>query len=166
MKEPRGGKIGTVARQAAQGLTFGFSDEMADAISGTISGAIDPNLSIVEAIKEARKLSKEDLALDWKNSPVLSFGSQVAGSLPLGLTKAAINAGNWVRGGTALSGVLKGAAVGAGYGGLLAWARVKTASLAVLVVVLGAQLSVGLLVVQLLPFFGWDHPLSLWTTTR
>jgi len=117
-KGTKGGTIGTIARQAMQGATFGFSDEATDAIAAVLAGAISPDLSVAEAIKEARKLSKEDLARDWQNAPVTSFASQVVGSLPVGLTKAAVNAGNWIRGGGTLAGIGKGAAVGAGYGGL------------------------------------------------
>lgn len=117
-KGTKGGKIGTIARQAMQGATFGFSDEATDAIAGVLAGVVSPDLTIEQAIKEARKISKEDLARDWQNAPVTSFAAQVAGGLPIGLTKAAVNAGNWIRGGTALQGIGKGAAVGAGYGGL------------------------------------------------
>jgi len=114
----RNSKVGTVARQMMQGATFGFADEATDAIAAALAGAISPDLTMVEAIKAARKLSKEDLGKDWKNAPVTSFLSQAVGSLPMGTTKVAANAGNWIRGGSALQGVGRGAAVGAGYGGL------------------------------------------------
>jgi hypothetical protein len=117
-KGTKGGTIGTIARQGAQGTTFGFGDELQDIVAALLAGTISPDLTIGQAWEEARKLSKEDLARDWKNAPVTSFASQVVGSLPMGLTKGAINAGNWIRGGGALAGVGKGAAVGAGYGGL------------------------------------------------
>jgi hypothetical protein len=101
-----------------QGATFGFADEATDAIAAVLAGAISPDLTVAEAIKEARKLSKEDLSRDWEERPISSFASQVVGSIPMGLTKGAVNAGNWIRGGSTLAGVGKGAAVGAGYGGL------------------------------------------------
>jgi len=117
MAKTKGGTIGTLARQSMQGATFGFADEATDAIAAVLAGAISPDLTIAEAIKEARKLSKEDLASDWENAPVASFVGQAAGSIPFGLTKAAANAGNWIRSGTALQGIARGAAIGAGYGG-------------------------------------------------
>lgn len=118
MAKTKGGKLGTIARQAGQGATFGFSDEIVDILAAIGAGAVSSDLTIEEALKEARRMSKEELGADWKNAPVTSFISQVAGGVPMGLTKGAASAANWIRGGSTLQGIGKGAAIGAGYGGL------------------------------------------------
>lgn len=120
--DTKGGFIGTTGRQSLQGATFGFSDEIIDALgtSGAIAyaKAFQPELLPEITMKAARQSSSQDLARDWENAPVTSFASQAAGSIPLGLTKAAGNVANWASSGTKLKAAAKGAAVGAGYGGI------------------------------------------------
>lgn len=104
-------------RQAKQGATFGFADEAENLLQAAIVAALTEN-KFPETYAMARKLSKENIAKDWEEDPLLSAAGQIAGGLPLGATKGAKIAADWIRGGTALSGIGKGAAVGAGYGGL------------------------------------------------
>lgn len=122
MVDTKGGYAGTVGRQLLQGSTFGFADEMIDSlgVAGAMAYArlLAPELLPEITMKAARQSSREDLAKDWQEAPVTSFASQAAGSIPMGFTKGAMNAANWVRGGTAMQGIGRGAAVGAGYGGL------------------------------------------------
>lgn len=120
--DTKGGSAGTIGRQALQGATFGFSDELIDnyGLGGAIAyaKAFQPELLPYLTIKEARQSSKQDLSKDWQNAPVTSFASQAAGSIPLGLTKAAGNVANWASSGSKLMAAAKGGAVGAGYGGI------------------------------------------------
>lgn len=133
-------------RQAKQGATFGFADEIQDVLAAVPAAALT-DMSYSEALKLARELSKNELSNDWQESPWVSGAGQVAGGIPLGLGKLGaysigkigliddalratgvsrlgrgiVNAGeaatDWIRSGSALSGIGKGAAVGAGYGG-------------------------------------------------
>lgn len=120
--DTKGGMAGTVGRQALQGATFGFSDELIDTVgyagAKAYAKAFAPELLDGITFKEARQSSKQDIARDWQNAPVTSFASQAAGSIPFGLTKAAGNVANWASGGGKLMSAAKGGAVGAGYGGL------------------------------------------------
>lgn len=120
--DTKGGMAGTVGRQALQGATFGFSDELIDTVgyagAKAYAKAFAPELLDEITFKEARQSSKQDIARDWQNAPVTSFASQAAGSIPFGLTKAAGNVANWASGGGKLMSAAKGGAVGAGYGGL------------------------------------------------
>lgn len=102
-------------RQAKQGATFGFADELQDIVAAGGAAALS-DLSYKEALKLARELSKDELSNDWKESPIVSGAGQVVGGLPLGFSKAGTAATNWIRSGSGLSGIGKGAAVGAGYG--------------------------------------------------
>jgi len=103
-------------RQAKQGITFGFADELQDLPAAAVASALSEDLTFKDALKMARELSRQELGQDWKESPILSFAGQAAGSVPLGLTKTAQSAANWIRGGSKLAGARKGALVGAGYG--------------------------------------------------
>lgn len=105
-------------RQAKQGATFGFADEAEDALAAALAYPFtrDTGMSYADLLGETRESSREQLAEDRK-SPFVSLGGQIAGGVPLGLSKAGLSAANWVRGGSALSGIGRGAAVGAGYGG-------------------------------------------------
>lgn len=120
--DTKGGMAGTVGRQALQGATFGFSDELIDTVgyagAKAYAKAFAPELLDEITFKEARQSSKQDIARDWQNAPVTSFASQAAGAIPFGLTKAAGNVANWASGGGKLMAAAKGGAVGAGYGGL------------------------------------------------
>lgn len=132
-------------RQAKQGATLGFADEIQDVLAAVPAAALT-DMSYSEALKLARELSKDELSNDWQESPWVSGAGQVVGGMPLGLGKLGataigklglvddalrstgvsrlgrgiVNAGeaatDWIRSGSALSGIGKGAAVGAGYG--------------------------------------------------
>ena len=75
------------------------------------------DMSYKDALALARELSREQLSEDWQESPIVSLSGQVVGGVPLGFTRAGRAATDWIRSGSALSGVAKGAAVGAGFGG-------------------------------------------------
>lgn len=104
-------------RQAKQGATLGFADEIQDVIAAVPAAAMT-DLSYSEALKLARELTKEQLSKDWKESPVVSAAGQIAGGVPLGFTRGAKAATDWIRSGSALAGIGKGSAVGAGFGGI------------------------------------------------
>jgi hypothetical protein len=108
-------KAERIARQLLQGASFGFSDEVIDTLSGLGTAGLT-DMTLEEAMAMSRNRSKKELASDWKEAPVTSFLSQAAGGVPLGFTKAGLSAANWLRGGSALQGVGKGAALGAGLG--------------------------------------------------
>ena len=67
-------------------------------------------------MQNARELSKERLTRDWKDRPVVSFASQIAGGVPLGATKGAAAAYNWARGGSSLGAAAKTGLLGLGLG--------------------------------------------------
>jgi len=104
-------------RQAKQGGTLGFADEIQDVLAAVPAAALT-DLSYKDALAMARELSREQLSEDWRESPVVSGAGQIVGGIPLGFTKGGKAATDWIRTGGALSGVGKGAAVGAGFGGV------------------------------------------------
>lgn len=103
-------------RQAKQGATLGFADEIQDVLAAVPAAALT-DMSYSEALKMARELSKGELSNDWQESPWVSGAGQVVGGIPLGFTKGGKAATDWIRSGSAISGIGKGAAVGAGFGG-------------------------------------------------
>jgi hypothetical protein len=103
-------------RQAKQGGTFGFADEIQDLAGAGIAAAFT-DMSYKDALAMARELSKQELSNDWEESPWVSGAGQVAGGIPLGFTRAGKAATDWIRAGSTLQGIGKGAAVGAGFGG-------------------------------------------------
>lgn len=103
-------------RQAKQGATLGFADEIQDVLAA-VPAATLTDMSYSEALKLARELSREELSNDWQESPWVSGAGQVVGGIPLGFTRGGKAATDWIRGGSALAGIGKGSAVGAGFGG-------------------------------------------------
>jgi len=162
--DTKGGMAGTVGRQALQGATFGFSDELIDTVgyagAKAYAKAFAPELLDEITFKEARQSSKQDIARDWQNAPVTSFASQAAGSIPFGLTQAAGNVANWASGGGKLMSAAKGGAVVLDTADLLAWAREKTLYLIGLSLVGLAHLLVLALVLLCLHYLGIYNPLS------
>lgn len=111
-------KAATVGRQLLQGGTLGFSDEISDRLAAAIAAAAT-DLTYGEALNQARDLTKEAQAYDWDENKALSLGSNTVGGIPLGLTKAGLSGANWVRNAaTGLGSMGRGAALGAGYGGV------------------------------------------------
>jgi hypothetical protein len=102
-------------RQAKQGITLGFADEIEDALGAGMAAALT-DMSYKDAMKMAREISQSQLSKDWEESPITSFAGQAVGGLPLGFTRAGQAAANWVRSGSKAAGVGKGAALGAGLG--------------------------------------------------
>lgn len=109
--------LGTIGRQAAQGLTFNFADELADPLAALMAKAILGNKAdLGELYSQARANSQNELARDWQEAPVTSFAANVAGGVPFGFTKAAGSVANWARNAGRLGRIGRGAAAGAGYG--------------------------------------------------
>lgn len=106
-----------IARQGLQGLTFGFGDELVDALAGVGTAALT-DMSLEDALRMSRNRSQQELSQDWEEAPWTSGIAQVVGGLPLGFTKPAISAANWIGRGGKLAGVGKGAVLGAGLGGI------------------------------------------------
>lgn len=107
-------------RQAKQGATLGFADEAEDLLAAAIAYPMtrDTGLTYAELLSDARKASKQELGEDWKNNLAVSLAGQVVGGIPLGASKAGKAAADWIRSGSALQGIGRGAAVGAGLGGV------------------------------------------------
>lgn len=105
----------TIIDQAGQGLTFGFGDEFFDrAGAGIVS--LQTGKPYSELLQIARNESKERLANQMRERPVLSIASNVGGSLltggAAGLTKTGQAAGNFIRSGNLGARVAKGALAG------------------------------------------------------
>lgn len=105
----------TAARQAYQGLTFGYGDEGIDRV-GALYAHLLGGIPYDEALKDARNMSKDAIAKDWKEAPITSFASNAIGSIPFALSAPAKALSGWSRGSNMLRTVGKGATVGAGYG--------------------------------------------------
>ena len=99
---PQINPVAETARAAAQGLTFGFADELEAALrTGRISGAE------YEQLRNQLRAQQEQFAKEY---PLAAFGSQVSGSL-------AVPGGVFARAGQAPS-LGKTVATGAGVGGV------------------------------------------------
>lgn len=83
-------KFETALRQAYQGLTFSFGDEGIDLLASAIAAA-SPNVTFKEALKEARDISRQNIAKDWKENLPLSLAANIAGGVPFGLAMAGKN---------------------------------------------------------------------------
>ena len=81
-------KTQTAARQAYQGLTLGFGDEMIDVLAARIA-SISPDLNYDEALTQARELTKQNLAADTKENPKTAILANILGSLPAGIAGGA-----------------------------------------------------------------------------
>lgn len=110
-------RASTLGRQLLQGGTMGFSDEIIDAPTAAIVAALTGQ-KFGDVYKEARGMSRDKIAEDWREDPVTSFAGNFAGSVPFGFTKGAKAAADWARNGSAISALGKGAATGAGFGAL------------------------------------------------
>lgn len=123
------GVLRTIADQGAQGATFGFADEAIDSVGRTLAQAyvgLSPSLNIkdIPSFKDVRSTSKEALAQQFEQRPVLSIGSNILGGIatsgPAAFTKTGARIGNMLRSGGAAArigkGALAGAATGAAYG--------------------------------------------------
>lgn len=110
-------KAATAARQAAQGISFSFSDELIDAFKA-LDKVNREGITLDQAWNDVRKESQAALARDWEDSPILSIASNIAGSLPIGLSKGAVSAANWAGSGSNLAQLGKAFSLGAGAGGL------------------------------------------------
>lgn len=109
-------KAATAGRQLLQGATLGFADEISDRLAAALASTTT-GMSYKDALDEARQMTKEAQAYDWDKNKALSFASNIAGGIPLGLTKAGLSGANWVRGAATLPGAVgRGAALGGGYG--------------------------------------------------
>ncbi len=95
MSKAKADKIPTIdnlGRQAAQGLTAGFSDEIIGGLYGAPKGAIDyisgnskaPGLldAIKEGYSSTRDAERQKIGQGFNESPISSTVSQIAGSIP------------------------------------------------------------------------------------
>ena len=115
----------TVFDQVQQGQTFGFGDEITDAIgalgAGAYMKAFRPDLlggnNLEGLYNEARSMSRDRLASEMNQDTGLSIGSNIAGSVLTGVPKALVSSlRTGGLGARALKGSAAGAASGAAYG--------------------------------------------------
>lgn len=83
-------RIKTAGRQAYQGLTFGFGDELIDLPTAAIVAALTGQ-KYSDVLKEARDISRENIAKDWQQAPITSAVANIAGGVPFGLAAAGKN---------------------------------------------------------------------------
>lgn len=83
-------KIETAGRQAYQGLTLGFGDELIDVPTAAIVAALTGQ-KYKDVLKEARDISKKNLAKDWEENTAISLAANIAGGVPFGLASAGKN---------------------------------------------------------------------------
>lgn len=109
--------IKTIGRQAYQGLTFGFGDELIDAPTA-LAVALITGQNPRDVYNEARGISRENLAKDWQEAPGISLGSNIVGGIPLALSKPvqALSAG--VRSGNIGRGIYEGTKAGGKLGAI------------------------------------------------
>ena len=114
---PQEGLGRTLFDQSLQGATFGFADEITDALGALIAGGLSEDLTIGEAFGQARELTKERQARQLEQQPVATIGANIAGGLLTGgagaTTKAGAAIGRSLRTGNLAARTAKGAAVGA-----------------------------------------------------
>lgn len=99
-KAPSGQQEGigrTAFDQGMQGLTFGFADEVSDALGAVGAGALSEDLTIPEAWKQARELTKERQKRQFEQNPGVSIASNIAGGLLTGGAGATTKAGAAIR---------------------------------------------------------------------
>jgi hypothetical protein len=108
-------KKATLARQAYQGATLGFGDELYDRAGALYAAALGAG-DYKDLLKEAREMTKQELSDDWKEHPVLSIGANIAGGIPLGLTSGARALAARAATGGRLARTAKGFGLGARYG--------------------------------------------------
>ena len=83
-------RIKTAGRQAYQGLTFGFGDELIDLPTAAIVAALTGQ-KYSDVLQEARDISRENIAKDWQQAPITSAVANIAGGVPFGLAAAGKN---------------------------------------------------------------------------
>jgi hypothetical protein len=91
-------KLMTIGRQAKQGASMGFADEIQDLAGAGLAKAIIEGMRLsgrdvgearfIDILKENRDRSRAELAQDWENSPYTSAASNIAGFLPFALGQA------------------------------------------------------------------------------
>lgn len=109
----------TVFDQTMQGATFGFADEVQDAIgAGIASIATGENLG--DMYNQARELSQSRLDEQLQQRPATAITSNLVGGVGTGIaggaTKAGTAVGNFLRTGNTAARAAKGAAAGAATG--------------------------------------------------
>lgn len=105
----------TALRQGYQGATFGFGDEVIDYPTAVIVAKLTGQ-KVGDVLKEARQISKENLAQDWEKAPGISVASNIAGGIPFGLSSGGKAIFNSIRNGGLARGIAQGAKIGAGLG--------------------------------------------------
>jgi len=111
----KGGLTGTALRQAYQGLTLGAGDEAID-YPTSLAVSMLTGQDFNDVLKQARGMTRKELAGDWKERPVVSLGANIVGGIPLGTGAAAAKLGNWAKTGSKALRATKGFGLGAGTG--------------------------------------------------
>lgn len=119
--EPRESLGMTLFEQGMQGATFGFADEISDRL-GAAGAALLTGESYGDMLKQAREMTSERQARQWRQNPKTAIAGNIVGGLLTGgagaTTKAGAALGNIVRSGNTTARIAKGAAYGAASGGL------------------------------------------------
>ena len=118
--ERRTGTGATIATQAAQGLTFGFADELTTRIAAGAFKLLNPKLTenvsyddLVQAGLESQRL---DIEAQREERPILSIASNIGGGVLTGGAGAATKAGKALGQAFKSGGTATKAAIGAGAG--------------------------------------------------
>jgi hypothetical protein len=111
----------TILDQSLQGATFGFSDEISDAVgAGLAKLVVGGNYG--DLYKQARDLSKEQLAAELNDRPFASIAANLGGGLLTGVASGTTKAGaaitNRIASGGTAAKAAKAAIAGAASGGL------------------------------------------------
>jgi hypothetical protein len=111
--ETAGGAIGS----AVQGATFNLGDEVAGGLSGLVRGALQPGVTIPQAIREDVGEQRQQVGQFREANPLASLGLELAGGMATGLGAAKV-AGAGATGLTAAQRAARVAATGAGGGAI------------------------------------------------
>lgn len=90
--QPKPSIPSTIGEQAMQGATFGFGDEITSALA-SVPVSIATGMSVPEAYKAGQELSRESMAAQQEQRPVLSTLSNIAGGLATGVAGTGTKAG-------------------------------------------------------------------------
>ena len=117
--DPEEGFVRTVFDQSLQGATFGFADEISDAL-GAAGVALLTDKDFDDLFTQARELSKERIRRQFQQRSGATIAANIAGGLATGgigtSTKAGANIANSLRTGNLAARAGKSAAVGAASG--------------------------------------------------
>lgn len=107
--------LGGLVDSFTQGVAFGFGDELTAAEAATLGSV--PGESWRERYDQALAMEREQNRRFRENNPVAATAAEVAGGVATAMTPVGA-IGSGMKGGVTLGNMAKGAAAGAGYGGL------------------------------------------------